>query len=101
MPHFFILKLSAKRTQRGRTCRLCRFNCAHMLRLMIGGGYRFLLPASALGGGLLVIIADTVARSAFDPIELPAGILLSFLGGPFFLYLIYRREEFGCFSLTM
>lgn len=65
----------------------------HMLRLMIGGDYRFLLPASALGGGLLVIIADTVARSAFDPIELPAGILLSFLGGPFFLYLIYRRRN--------
>lgn len=65
----------------------------HMLRLIIGGDYRYLLPASALGGGLLVIVADTVARSAFEPIELPVGILLAFLGGPFFLYLIYRRRS--------
>lgn len=65
----------------------------HILRIMIGGDYRYLLPASALGGGLLVVLADTVARSAFNPIELPVGILLSFLGGPFFLYLIQRRRD--------
>lgn len=65
----------------------------HILRIMIGGDYRYLLPASALGGGLLVVLADTVARSAFDPIELPVGILLSFLGGPFFLYMIQRRGK--------
>ncbi|MCM3111929.1 FecCD family ABC transporter permease [Lederbergia lenta] len=65
----------------------------HILRIMIGGDYRYLLPASALGGGLLVVLADTVARSAFDPIELPVGILLSFLGGPFFLYMIQRRRD--------
>lgn len=65
----------------------------HILRIIIGGDYRYLLPASALGGGLLVVLADTVARSAFDPIELPVGILLSFLGGPFFLYMIQRRGK--------
>lgn len=65
----------------------------HILRIMIGGDYRYLLPASALGGGLLVVLADTVARSAFNPIELPVGILLSFLGGPFFLYMIQRRRD--------
>lgn len=65
----------------------------HILRIMIGGDYRYLLPASALGGGLLVVLADTVARSAFNPIELPVGILLSFLGGPFFLYMIQRRGK--------
>lgn len=65
----------------------------HILRIMIGGDYRYLIPASALGGGLLVILADTVARSAFNPIELPVGILLSFLGGPFFLYMIQRRRN--------
>ncbi|WP_445661492.1 FecCD family ABC transporter permease [Bacillus sp. FSL K6-3431] len=65
----------------------------HILRIMIGGDYRYLLPASALGGGLLVVLADTVARSVFDPIELPVGILLSFLGGPFFLYMIQRRRD--------
>ena len=62
----------------------------HMLRLTIGGDARFLIPASALGGGLLVVIADTIARTVFEPIELPVGILLSFLGGPFFLYMIQR-----------
>jgi len=65
----------------------------HILRIMIGGDYRYLLPASALGGGLLVVLADTVARSAFNPIELPVGILLAFLGGPFFLYMIQRRRD--------
>lgn len=65
----------------------------HILKLIIGGDYRFLLPASALGGGFLVVFADTIARTAFNPIELPVGILLSFIGGPFFLYLIQRRRD--------
>ncbi len=65
----------------------------HIMRTLVGGDYRFLLPASALGGSLLVVVADTVARSAFSPIELPVGILLSFLGGPFFLYMIQRRRD--------
>lgn len=65
----------------------------HILRIVLGGDYRYLLPASALGGGLLVVLADTVARSAFEPIELPVGILLAFLGGPFFLYLIQRKGD--------
>ncbi|MFD0944077.1 FecCD family ABC transporter permease [Savagea faecisuis] len=62
----------------------------HILRMMIGGDYRYLLPASALGGGVLVVIADMVARTAFAPLELPVGILLAFLGGPFFLYIIQK-----------
>lgn len=65
----------------------------HIMRSIVGGDYRFLLPASALGGGLLVIVADTIARTLFNPIELPVGILLSFLGGPFFLYLIQKRRD--------
>lgn len=65
----------------------------HMLRLIIGNDYRYLLPAAALGGGLLVVVADTIARTAFDPIELPVGILLSFIGGPFFLYMIQKRRD--------
>ncbi|MBS7344839.1 MAG: iron ABC transporter permease [Caryophanon sp.] len=64
----------------------------HILRLMIGGDYRYLLPASAFGGGLLVVFADTIARSLFNPTELPVGILLAFIGGPYFLYLIYRKS---------
>lgn len=65
----------------------------HLLRTVIGNDDRYLLPAAALGGGLLVVVSDTIARSMFAPIELPVGILLSFLGGPFFLYMIQKRRE--------
>lgn len=65
----------------------------HIMRSLVGGDHRILLPASALGGALLVVVADTVARTVFNPIELPVGILLSFLGGPFFLYLIQKRRD--------
>lgn len=60
----------------------------HIARLLVGNHYRDLLPASALGGAALIIVADTVARSMFDPIELPVGILLALCGAPFFLYLL-------------
>ncbi len=62
----------------------------HIIRLLVGNDYKYLLPLSALGGGVLVIFADTAARSWFDPIELPVGILLAALGAPFFLYLLRR-----------
>ncbi|REJ23748.1 MAG: iron ABC transporter permease [Caldibacillus debilis] len=62
----------------------------HIIRLLAGNDYRYLLPLSCLGGGILVVFADAAARSWFDPIELPVGILLSFLGGPFFLYLVFK-----------
>ena len=69
----------------------------HMLRLLVGNDYRYLLPLSCLGGGVLLVFADAIARSWFDPIELPVGILLSFLGGPFFLYLIQRGGKQSAF----
>jgi iron complex transport system permease protein len=63
----------------------------HILRIIIGGDYKYLVPTSAFGGALLVIVADTIARSVFNPTEIPVGILLAFIGGPYFLYLIHRR----------
>lgn len=63
----------------------------HAVRLLIGDDYRYLLPLSMLGGGALVVIADTIARTAFDPLELPVGILLACLGAPFFLILLKKR----------
>jgi len=63
----------------------------HAIRLLVGNDYRFLLPLSILGGGTLVVLADTIARSWFDPIELPVGILLAGLGAPFFLLLLKKR----------
>ncbi|GAB6991023.1 FecCD family ABC transporter permease [Paenibacillus pini] len=62
----------------------------HIMRLLVGNDYRILLPISAIGGATLVIAADTAARSWFDPIEFPVGILLALLGAPFFLYLLRR-----------
>ncbi|ADO58498.1 iron ABC transporter permease [Paenibacillus jamilae] len=67
----------------------------HVIRLLIGEDYRFLLPLSIVGGGTLVVLADTVARSWFDPIELPVGILLAVIGAPFFLILLKKRGNFG------
>lgn len=65
----------------------------HILRLIIGSDDRFLVPASAIGGAFIVVFADMIARTVFDPIELPVGILLAFIGGPFFLYLIQRNRK--------
>ncbi len=63
----------------------------HILRLVIGPDHRLLLPASALGGALLLVIADSFARTVLAPAELPVGILTSLVGGPFFLFLLVRH----------
>lgn len=60
----------------------------HMTRFIIGSDYRFLLPASALTGSLLLMVCDTIARIALDPVEMPVGIIMAMLGAPFFLYLL-------------
>ena len=60
-------------------------------RLVVGPTHRFLLPTTALGGALLVVVADTAARTLFAPLELPVGSLLALLGGPYFLLLLWRR----------
>lgn len=62
----------------------------HICRLLAGNNYRILLPVSAIAGGALITLADTAARTLFDPLELPVGILLALLGGPFFLYLLRK-----------
>jgi len=65
----------------------------HALRLLIGDDYRFLLPLSIIYGAVLIAISDTLARTLFDPAELPVGILLACIGAPFFLYLLRRRNN--------
>ncbi|MCB8819316.1 FecCD family ABC transporter permease [Microvirga rosea] len=64
----------------------------HMLRLIAGPDHRMLLPASALLGAVLLVAADTVARTIAAPAELPIGILTATLGAPFFLWLLLRRQ---------
>lgn len=63
----------------------------HAARLLIGSDYRYLLPASALLGMAVVMASDTFARVVFAPIELPVGLVMAFIGAPFFLFLL-RRE---------
>ncbi|GAB5601895.1 iron ABC transporter permease [Thermus sp. FJN-A] len=64
----------------------------HLLRRLVGDDYRVLLPASALGGALLLALADLLARTLTRPAELPVGVVTTLLGGPFFLYLLWRRR---------
>jgi iron complex transport system permease protein len=63
----------------------------HMMRRMIGGDHRFLLPGSAVMGCLLLLASDTLARTIIKPVILPVGAVTSFLGAPVFLYLLSRR----------
>lgn len=64
----------------------------HLLRLMIGPGHRLLLPASLLLGAVLMLVADTIARTIIAPAELPVGIVTALIGAPFFLYLLLRQR---------
>lgn len=63
----------------------------HMVRLLIGPSHGRLLPAAALGGAILVLLADLIARTVASPMELPIGIVTSLIGSPFFIYLLVKR----------
>lgn len=63
----------------------------HLLRLVTGPSHRFLLPASALGGGALLLIADSVARTVASPAELPIGVITALFGAPVFLFLLLGK----------
>jgi len=63
----------------------------HLLRLALGGDHRRLVPATALGGALLLLLADTLARTLAAPAEIPVGILTALLGAPVFLWLLRRK----------
>jgi iron complex transport system permease protein len=64
----------------------------HAVRLVVGPDHKVLVPLSALAGAVFLVAADIVARSMFGAREIPIGILTSFLGGPFFIYLLRRRR---------
>jgi len=65
----------------------------HALRLILGPDNKLLLPASALAGGIFLIIADLVARTMLAPSELPVGALTAIIGAPFFIYLLRRSKK--------
>lgn len=64
----------------------------HMVRLVLGPDHRLLVPASAIGGAALMVVADLVARTVLAPVEIPVGIVTALAGGPFFVWLLVRRE---------
>lgn len=63
----------------------------HMVRLLVGTNYSYIIPGSALLGMAVVTLSDTLARVLFAPVELPAGLIMAFIGAPFFLFLL-RKE---------
>lgn len=65
----------------------------HMARFVLRGGQVALLSGSALIGALLVLLTDTVGRLAFAPLQIPAGIIISLIGCPFFILLLWRRRD--------
>jgi iron complex transport system permease protein len=67
----------------------------HIFRLLIGPDHRYLLPASALGGAILLVLSDNLSRVILAPVELPVGIITAFIGVPFFISLLTRRHSIG------
>lgn len=65
----------------------------HLLRLMGGADHRYVLPGSAIGGAILLVLADLFARTVAIPAELPVGVVTALLGGPFFLWLLLRFKK--------
>lgn len=65
----------------------------HLLRLLVGPDHRILLPASAMAGAALLLLADLLARLLLAPAELPIGIITALLGAPFFLYLLVKGRH--------
>mgnify|MGYP000397994372 CR=1 FL=1 len=62
----------------------------HLARLIIGNNAKFLIPGSALLGAIVVMLCDMIGRVVIRPLELPVGIIMSLLGGPFFLYMLRK-----------
>lgn len=67
----------------------------HMMRRVLGNDHRFLIPGSSVMGGLLLLGADTLARTVISPVVLPVGAITSFLGAPLFLYLLCKGRGRG------
>lgn len=65
----------------------------HLARRLVGPSHEGLLPTATLLGGLLVVAADLVGRTAFPPVEIPCGIVTAILGAPYFGYLLYRGDD--------
>jgi iron complex transport system permease protein len=64
----------------------------HIMRFFIGADNKILVPASAIGGGTFLCMADLIGKSLMSPMEIPSGIITAIIGSPFFLYLLRRKD---------
>ena len=62
----------------------------HIVRMVVGNNHVYLIPGSILGGATLLLLGDLFARTVISPVILPIGAITSFLGGPLFLYLLFK-----------
>ncbi len=67
----------------------------HLLRLIVGPDHRRLLPACVIAGSLFMVVADTLARVLLSPTEIPVGVITALIGGPFFLFLLWKNKRKG------
>jgi len=67
----------------------------HIVRMLVGPDHQVLLPASALAGAILLVVADTLSRIVMAPTELPVGIITAIVGVPFFISLLRQRHHYG------
>jgi iron complex transport system permease protein len=65
----------------------------HMARRLVGSSFGSLLPAAALIGGILVMVADLIGRTLFSPLEIPAGVFTAGIGAPYFIYLLFKTRN--------
>mgnify|MGYP001390804609 CR=1 FL=1 len=72
----------------------------HLVRLIVGPDNRIVVPVSAIVGGVYVLLADTIARMALSPKEIPLGVVTAFIGAPFFAYLLWKRKTRGAEEKT-
>ncbi|MBP1933810.1 FecCD family ABC transporter permease [Ammoniphilus resinae] len=65
----------------------------HLARQLVGSAFGALLPVSGLIGGLIVLLADLIARTALSPLDIPAGVFTASIGAPYFIYLLYKNRN--------
>ena len=71
------------------------FIVPHIIRILVGADHRRVFPLSFIGGSLFLLWMDVLARTIMAPQELAVGIFTAFCGGPFFVWLLYRKNKYG------
>ncbi len=66
----------------------------HISKLLWGSDNRILIPATFMTGAIVLLIADTFARTILMPKEIPVGVITALIGGPYFIYLLMKKKKF-------